>query len=129
MSVLAIDHGTSKCGLALEIAGVALPYSTVPTKELVAKLDVLIPEKAVDTIVIGIARHLDGRASKQSEIQRMFAGQIRARFPRCKVELWDERLTTSEALLSLEEAGMETSGHIDDIAASILLQSYLDARK
>jgi putative holliday junction resolvase len=104
MSVLAIDHGTSKCGLAIEIAGVALPLKTIATKELISELKTLIPTRKVDTVVIGIARHLNGKVSRQSNIQKSFSQQIASQFPACEIILWDERLTTSEARLSLEEA-------------------------
>lgn len=52
MSALAIDHGVNKCGLAQEIAGVALPLSTVPTRELTEYLRKIIPAKEIHTIVI-----------------------------------------------------------------------------
>lgn len=104
MSVLAIDHGVNKCGIAQEIAGVALPLSTVPTRELDEYLQKIIPSKGVGTIVIGLAKHLDGRDSPQSRLQQKFAREITSHFPECKIVLWDERLTTSEARLSLDEA-------------------------
>ena len=128
MSLLAIDHGTSKCGLAIEIAGIALPLWTVPTKDIVGRLKTIVSERNIDTIIIGIAKHVNGQPSKQSALQRTFAGRISSYFPDCQVILWDERFTTSEARLSLEETGSNWNGNIDDMAASILLQSYLEAR-
>lgn len=127
MNALAIDHGTSKCGLAVAISGIALPLAVVPTKEVFKRLEKEVASRNIDTLVIGIAHHMDGKHSDQATKQKRFAKEVEKFFPKLTIVLWDERLTSLEANHSFETMGIESGGKLDDVAASILLQSYLDS--
>jgi putative Holliday junction resolvase len=131
MSTLAIDYGTKKIGLAIEIEGIAFPLAIVATKKIFSYLPKLIKERHINMILIGIANHMDGTTSDQATRTRDFQRKLQNILPKdMKYIEWDERLTTFEARSSLGQIGTKfIRDNIDDVAASILLQSYLDQAK
>lgn len=128
MTFLAIDYGTKKIGLAASVESVALPLCIIATKNIFRELPEIVRERQIDTIVVGIADHMDGRISEQSVRTRSFIGKLASIVPKSvRIVEWDERLTTNEARLSMTQMGnKDPRAQIDDIAASILLQSYID---
>jgi len=93
----------------------------------------LIEEEGPDTLVIGVPL-VDGAESRQSEKIRKFAAQIRAQFPELPMHFWDESLTSysaGKALVSaeLKHSGQAKKGRVDALAASLIVQSFLDARR
>ena len=131
MPTLAIDYGTKKIGLAIEVEGIAFPLAIIATKEVFSSLPKLIKERKIDMIVIGIANHMDGTTSDQANRTREFQKKLQNILPKdMKYIEWDERLTTFEARSSMGHIGTKfIRDNIDDVAASILLQSYLDSMK
>lgn len=129
MSILAIDYGTKKIGLAIAVEGIAFPSGIIATKEAFSQLPKLVKERGVDTIVIGIANHMDGTVSEQASRTREFGKKLENILPKNITYIeWDERLSTFEARSSLGHIGTKSvRDSIDDVAASIFLQSYLDS--
>jgi len=79
-------------------------------------------------VLIGLPRNMDGTYGPAAEIARTFAENLRSRIA-CPVDLWDERLTTVAAQRALRESGRKARdqrGVVDQVAAQILLQSWLD---
>ncbi len=127
MSTLAIDYGTKKIGLAIAVEGIAFPLSIIATKEVFSYLPKLVKERGVDAIVIGIANNMDGTTSEQATRTREFQKKLENILPKnIKYVEWDERLTTFEAKNAVDPFGKDPRKAIDDVAASILLQSYLE---
>jgi putative Holliday junction resolvase len=82
-------------------------------------------------IVAGNPLHLSGEASPQAEKTRAFAQEL-AQLAGLPLHLWDERLTTREAHQILYAAGKSRQDHkplVDQVAAVLILQSFLDARR
>ncbi|NCP77250.1 Holliday junction resolvase RuvX [Candidatus Gracilibacteria bacterium] len=130
MSTLAIDYGTKKIGLAVAVEEIAFPVAIIATKEVFSYLPKIVKERGVDTIIIGIANHMDGSVSDQATRTRKFQQKLRNLLPKdIKYIEWDERLTTFEAKNSMDPFGKDPRKAIDDVAASIFLQSYLDSTK
>lgn len=131
MSHLAIDYGTKKIGLAVELEGIALPFRIIETKQAFSYLPKLVLERNIHTIIIGIANHMDGNVSEQAIRTREFQKKLQNILPKDVQYIeWDERLTTSEARISLGQIGTsQVRDAVDDVAASILLQSYIDSTK
>lgn len=130
MTHLAIDYGTKKIGLAVEVQGIAFPLEIIETKKAFSYLPKLIIERKIDTIVVGIGNNMDGTNSEQADRTREFMKKLK---PLLSKEIryveWDERLSTFEARLSLGQIGSKSvRDPIDDVAASIFLQSYLEQR-
>lgn len=131
MSHLAIDYGTKKIWLAIEIEGIAFPLSIIRTKEAFSAIQKIIRERNIETIVIGIANNMDGTVSDHATRTREFMKKLANILPRNIIYIeWDERLTTFEARSSLGQIGTaHVRDEVDDVAASIFLQSYLESER
>ncbi len=136
MRVLGIDHGERRVGLALsdEDGSIAHPHATLPRRDpkaLIAEIAELVREREVGLIVVGLPLSLDGREGTSARRARRF-GELLAEAASVPVEMWDERLTTVAAQRALGDAGVKSAAQremVDRVAAALLLQSYLDARR
>lgn len=134
--VLALDWGTVRIGLALSDPGgtIASPYDTLPAKprdQLIRKLRSIIANEMVDRLVVGLPLHMDGSRGGSAEKAEELANLLREEFT-LPVEMIDERLTSFEAERKLREIGRKPSrdkGRVDRVAATIMLQEYLDRMK
>jgi len=134
MRILAVDPGSSRIGLALsdEDGRIALPLRTVHRSGLDQAVRDVVEEATaagVERIIVGLPLSMDGTEGSAARRARAFAAHIEA-LARVPVVMWDERLTTVAAERSLDEAGVRGPRRraiIDQAAAMILLQSYLDA--
>ena len=130
MSLMAIDYGGRRIGIAVSDSGVvATPHSVVKNEgDVVAKLARLASDVGAETIVLGLPRRAHAGPSEQKF--RDLAERLRQ--TTCKeVVLWDETLSTAEAAAQLRDRGVgrrEAQRDIDMHAATVILQSYLDAR-
>ena len=133
MRVLAIDYGRRRMGLAvsdpLGITAQGLRTLEHSTRDGdLKKLARLVGEYEVSRVIVGNPLHLDGGVTAMSEKAAQFAGRLRRRLS-CPVDLWDERLSTAQAEASLREMDAKRSTRrksVDRMAATLLLQSYLD---
>jgi len=129
MSVMAIDYGARRIGIAVSDSGsIATPHSVLRNEgDVVEKLAALARRLDADTIVLGIPR----RAVSSSGEAKFRELAERLRQKTCKaVVLWDEALTTVEAAERLRAGGRrrrDAQREIDMHAAAVILQSYLDA--
>jgi putative pre-16S rRNA nuclease len=128
MSIIAIDYGARRIGVAVSDTGTyARPHSVVKNEgEVIAKLASLVRELNAETIVVGVPRRPHSDNGEQRF--RAFAESLRQKT--CKaVVLWDEALSTTDAARHLRETGTkrrEAQREIDMHAAAVILQSYLD---
>ena len=131
MNPLALDYGTKKIGLAHCIAGIALPFGIISTNTAVSDLMRIVSERQIDSFVIGIPNHITGEESDLTRLVREFEKTLKTHFPHLPIYEFDERLSSAEAILSLEESGHKVRRRekIDDMAAAIVLQSFLESRK
>ena len=96
-----------------------------------AQLITLMKEHGVTGAVVGLPLAADGSEAAAARQARVLAQDI-ARHSGLAVDLWDERFTTARALQAVKEMGGTTQGRraeIDALAATLLLQHYLDARR
>ena len=135
MRILGLDLGERTLGLALSdpLGMVASALKTIrragESKDLEALASV-IAEQEVGEIVVGLPLNMNGSRGPQAENAEAFAGKLRVRF-KLPVHLWDERLSTVAAERSLLEADLSRQKRkkvIDQVAAALFLQSFLDAR-
>jgi putative Holliday junction resolvase len=129
--IMAVDLGTVRTGVAVsdELGMLAQPWKTLPggDKALEAVVSAAAELKPA-RVLVGLPRNMDGTYGPAAEGARTFAEQLKARVD-CPVELWDERLTTVSAQRALRESGRKARdqrGVVDQVAAQILLQSWLD---
>jgi len=133
---LALDLGSRRIGVAVsdDTGTLAVPLRTLEVAKRgdfpLDALRALVAERAVEGIVVGWPRRLDGSAGPEAEAAAAIAERLRSELG-LPVELWDERLTSVEAERLLIEAGVRRKkrrGATDRIAATLILQGFLDHR-
>ena len=140
MRVLAVDPGSVRVGLALsdETGTLATPLATLSAGPALAEEVARTAANAgAERVVVGLPRRLDGEEGPEAVAARALARAIAAQG--LEVEMWDERLTSKMAERSIQPAkGRRGTDRrqvrarrerVDQVAASILLQSYLDAAR
>ena len=145
MRALGLDVGEKRIGLAFADTegGVAVPAGVVHRGDTPDALDEVVARAAsrgVDLLVVGMPWSLDGGAGPQAEVVAEFIGKLQQRTT-LTVATWDERFTSVEAERRLREVRREhrprgkarptrkrARGEEDALAATVMLQAYLDAR-
>jgi putative Holliday junction resolvase len=129
--ILGIDFGRARIGLAIsdELRLLAHPLETIPANKNSGKrIAEIVRERKVNKVVVGIPRQMSGDIGTAAKEALEFATKLRELLP-CDVETWDERLTTVAANRALRDAGKktrQTREFVDQVAAQMILQSYLD---
>ena len=122
---VSISDRTSTIASSLEV----IRYNDMDN--LLNRLDEIVIFNKVDAFILGNPLNLDGSVSKRSEETLEFKKLLESRYPNKNVILQDERLSTVEAqrlLISNDTRRKKRKKVIDKIAASIILQAYLDKR-
>lgn len=131
--ILAIDLGRARIGLAIsdELQLLAHPLETVAAnKEAVARIAAIVRERKIDKVIVGVPRRMSGEIGTAATEALKFVERLRSVLP-CEVITWDERLSTVAANRALQEAGKKTRAtrqYVDQVAAQVILQGYLDAQ-
>jgi putative Holliday junction resolvase len=129
--ILGIDFGRARIGVAIsdELRMLAHPLETIPAnKEAGKRIADIVQERKIDKVVVGIPRQMSGEIGTAANEALEFAAKLRDLLP-CSVETWDERLTTVAANRALRDAGKktrQTRKFVDQVAAQMILQGYLD---
>lgn len=131
--VLGVDPGATRVGLALSDPGrtFASPLDVVPASEAAKAIREVIAEHEVGLVVVGHPVGLDGGTTAATMTAESLADELRESLE-VGVELYDERLTTVTARRAMKEAGIsekQMRNKVDSVAAAVLLQSFLDARR
>ena len=134
--ILAIDLGEQRIGLALSdptgnIAGGIRTIRRGLRDEEMAALRTVIATQGVERIIVGMPLGMNGLPGVQAELTRRWVEALR-RNTDLPVEILDERLTTVQAHRSLDSLGVrrrQHRQHVDGVAATLLLQGYLDAHR
>ncbi len=136
---LGLDFGTSKIGVAQanRLTRFANPLQTIHYRNEAAlwqQLDLLIQQWQIDEFIIGIPVHMDEKHQAMTQYAKNFSQQLEKRYQR-PVHHVDERLTSIEAksiIRQQRQAGKKKKtrkGDIDKIAASLILQQWLDSHE
>ena len=131
--ILALDFGRARIGVAIsdELRLLAHPLETIPANNKPAeRVAEIVRQKKIDLVVAGIPRRMDGQMGAAATDVLVFVEKLRTILP-CPVVTWDERLTTAAAHRALRDAGKktrQTRSYVDQVAAQMILQSYLDGR-
>lgn len=122
MRILAVDHGTARCGCAVSdpTGTIVRPIEPISPPDPVAVAE-LAAELAAELVLIGLPVSLDGEEGPQALAAREFAAAVED-LVAIGVELYDERLTTRMAAASRREGSRAAE---DSLAAAHLLDSYL----
>jgi 23S rRNA pseudouridine1911/1915/1917 synthase len=132
--VIGVDPGEARVGVAVsdESRFLASSNETMAFDSDVGvarRLAELATERGADTIVVGYPIRMDGSVGPRAVRSRELAIALEDA-SRCRIVLWDERLSSSEAERIMREGGeraRDDKGRVDQIAAAIILQGYLDS--
>lgn len=136
MKILAVDHGEKRIGLAISdsTGTIASPLKVVEhiSRALdAAQVAAIAAENSAERIVIGQSFDEEGHPNLAGRRAARFAEALKTQ-TQIPVEMWDESLSTHDARAARIELGVsrkKRSGHLDELAAQMILQSYLDAHR
>jgi len=134
--ILAIDYGQKRTGIAVtdEFQIIASGLTTVASATAIAFLKEYFSKEKVETVIIGEPKQMNGEPSESTETIEKFVIQFKNNFPQVKVERVDERFTSKMAFQTMIDSGLkkkqrQNKALIDEIAATIMLQDYINRKK
>jgi len=136
VTVMAIDYGDAHTGVAISdptgfLTGTTTTIHSRKAEAVLEELARLVREHRVEELVMGFPRNMDGTEGPRAQLYREFAAQVEQATGLAPV-LWDERRTTVDAHRILFESGKNAKKRkktVDAVAASLILEGYLDLRR
>jgi putative holliday junction resolvase len=125
--ILGIDYGRARIGLAIsdELRMLAHPLETVPAgREAIKRIAEIVRDRKIDIVIVGLPKRMSGEDGLAAEEVKGFIEKLRAAVD-CRIE----RLTTAAAERALRDIGKKTRDtrhYIDQVAAQMILQGFLD---
>lgn len=134
--IMGIDYGDARTGVAISdllcsIVGSTCVVPSRNTDKAVADIVRIAKDNEVGTIVVGLPRNMNGTEGPRAELCRAFAQRLQEETG-LETVLWDERRTTVEAHNILSQHnyhGKKRKDTVDAVAASLILEGYLNSRK
>lgn len=130
--VLAIDFGKKRTGIAVtdELKIIASGLTTVNTSDLLSFLKEYTSKEKVELFIIGQPKQMDNSDSESEALMGPFIKKIEKLFPQTPMKRIDERFTSKIAFQTMIDSGMKkkqrrNKAMVDEISATIILQSYL----
>jgi putative Holliday junction resolvase len=131
--ILAIDFGQKRTGIAVTdpLQIIATGVCTVQTKNLMQWLKTYFQNETVELVIIGDPRNLDDSETHATKLVYYFIAAFQKEFPQMPIKTVDERYTSKLARQSMLDMGMKkkdrrNKSFIDEIAATIILQQYME---
>lgn len=136
MKIMAVDLGLARTGVAISDPRelLASPVGTIAERDLdrlAGRIAALAAEQGAEALVVGHPRNMDGTRGESARRAEAFADRLN-KLTGLPTALWDERLTTTSAIGYLNQTdvrGKKRKQVVDTVAATIILQNYLDSRK
>lgn len=132
--ILAIDYGTKRTGLAVtdEMQIIASGLTTVDTKVLLDFLKDYVSKEKVEKIVVGLPKQMNNTASESEVYIQKFLIKLAKAIPEIPVDRVDERFTSKMSIQTMIDSGLKKKQRrnkalIDEISATLILQSYLSS--
>lgn len=130
--ILAIDFGKKRTGIAVtdELKIIASGLTTVDTKSLLDFLKEYLKKEDVELFVVGKPKQMDNTDSESEQFIQPFLKSLTAHFPNIPMKRVDERFTSKMAFQTMIDSGLkkkqrQNKALVDEISATIILQSYL----
>ncbi|MBQ3191715.1 MAG: Holliday junction resolvase RuvX [Bacteroides sp.] len=134
--ILAIDYGKKRTGIAVTdvLQIIANGLATVPTHELMDFLLNYVAKEPVERIVVGHPKQMNNEDSENMKRITPFVNLLKKKLPQIPVEMVDERFTSVLAHQAMLDGGLKKKARqdkalVDEISATIILQSYLESKK
>ncbi len=134
MRKLGIDYGDSRVGLAITdllgitVHGLETIHHNGNDKILLKRLDEILNEYEIDTIVVGLPLNMNGTSSTRVEVTNQFIHKLKCKYNKIKIETIDERLTTIAAhktMNFLDVNKKQKRNIVDTISAEYILEIYM----
>ena len=132
--IVALDFGLKRTGIAItdEMNIIASGLTTVESAKLISYLKTLIEQKNIGTIVLGEPKRLNNTDTHITQNVRLLFDVLIKEFPGISIQLHDERFSSKMASSAIHASGISKSKQkskelIDEVSATILLQSYMQA--
>jgi putative Holliday junction resolvase len=134
MRIMAVDYGDARTGIAVSdemgvLAGEAFVITEWSPERVASKIADAARSRSAGRIVLGYPKNMDGTLGPRAEKSAALAALLRDDYG-LDVVLWDERRTTVDAHRILSEAGVsgkKRKGTIDAVAATLILEGYLNS--
>lgn len=134
--IVAIDYGRKRTGIAVSdtMQIIANGLTTVPTHQLLDFVKNYVKTEPVERIVVGLPKQMNNEASENMKYIEPFVRTLRKQLPEIPVEYVDERFTSVLAHRTMLEAGLKKKDRqnkalVDEISATIILQTYLESKR
>jgi putative Holliday junction resolvase len=134
--ILAIDYGKKRTGLAVTdpLKIIASSLTTIETPKLVAFLKDYFLKEQVELVIVGMPVNMDDTDTHATPLVRDFIRHFQKQFPAIPIQQVDERFTSKMASQAMIEMGMkkkqrQNKGMVDQIAATIMLQEYMQSQR
>ena len=138
MRILGIDYGDARTGIAITdalnitVQGLETIHNQGSDRVILRRLDEILEQYEVDTIVIGKPINMNGTPSERTEITEKFIHKLKCKFPKISIETIDERLTTVAAHKTMNYLNIDKNKKkqlVDTISAVYILETYMNKRK
>jgi putative Holliday junction resolvase len=133
MRILGIDYGDKRVGIAVSDSmniiaeGIEIWDNG---KDLYTKIENMVEEYEVGTVVVGMPLNMNGSKGYRAEITSVFVEKLKKMLRGIRIVTWDERLSTRFSLKVLSETSVKRNKKkkiVDKVAAAFILQGYLDS--
>lgn len=136
MRIMAFDYGTKRIGIAVTdpLQLIASALATEHPERIFTYLEAYLQREPVSTFVVGMPRQLDGTDSQSAPHVKGFVRKLRKQFPAIETVTIDERFTSKMASQAIAQSGLgkakrQRKSLVDEVSATIILQSYLEQRE
>ena len=133
--ILALDYGTIRTGIAFtdELQIIASGLTTVDTKKIFSFLTTYLKNEHVELFVVGEPKQMNNKVSESEQFILPFIEKLKSTFPKIPIKIVDERFTSKLAFQSMIDSGLkkkqrQNKALIDEISATIILQTYLSQK-
>jgi len=134
--ILSIDYGQKCCGLAVtdSLQIIANGLVTVATSSLYDFLVDYMKKEPVERIIIGQPKKMNNEDSENMKNIVPFVNRLKKNFPELPIEFFDERFTSVLAHRAMIDGGLkkkerQNKALVDEISATIILQSYMESKR
>lgn len=138
MRLLGIDYGDARTGISITddlqitVQGLETIYSNGNDKIILKKIDELLANYSIDTIVVGMPYNMNGTRSERVELTEKFIHKLKCKYNKLKIDFIDERLTTVAAHKTMNFLNINKHKKrdiVDTISAVYILETYLERLK
>lgn len=138
MRILGIDYGDSRVGIAITDAlgitaqGLETIHHKGNDKIILRRLDEIMQQYEIDTIVVGKPLNMNGTATERVEVTNKFIHKLKCKYNKLKIDTMDERLTTVEAHRTMNDLNInprKKKNLVDTISAVYILEMYMNKNK